>query len=74
MTEMVRLIGKSRHGKNRIQAQGDMWRLAGWRSNINTVKHRNCPGPFALLESTVGINTRWVSVNDDPDFEMEIIR
>ena len=72
MCEAVRLTGISNHGKNRVQAQGNIWRIAGFRSHINTVKHRSCSGPFVLLES--GKNTRWVATQDDPDFEVEFIR
>ena len=72
MFEIVRLTGISNHGKNRVQAQGDIWKISGFRSNINTVKHRNCSGPFILLEN--GKNIRWGATQDDPDFEVECIR
>lgn len=72
MCETVRLTGISRHGKNRVLEQGDIWRIAGFRSSINTVKHRTCSGPFVLLER--GSNSRWVATSNDPDFEVEFIR
>ena len=66
----VFLVGKSSHGKNRVHHQGSEWVLKGFSSHINTVKHRECTGPFALI--TNGTNIRWVCTNDDPDFEVTI--
>lgn len=68
MSNTVVLIGKSNHGKNRVHHQGAEWHIEGFSSTINTVKHRQCSGPFMLLKN--GDNLRWVDVNEDPDFEV----
>ena len=70
-TERARLIPKSSHGKNRVHHQGDTWIIMNESTQVNTVKHRNCDGPFILLEKD-GI-FRWVSTTDDPDFIVERI-
>jgi hypothetical protein len=72
----VKLIGVSRHGKNRVREQGKDWRVAG-ESPVVHFK-TTAPGPFLLLESEIqghphGPWARWVSVKNDPDFVLEVL-
>ena len=72
----VKLTGKSRHGKNRVREQGDAWEVVG---ESNTVHFRtSAPGPFILLQSSEsegphGPHARWVSIQRDPDFTLEML-
>jgi hypothetical protein len=71
----VKLTGKSRHGKNRVREQGEFWEVAAER---DTVRFRtSAPGPFILIQSESvgprGPHLRWVSIQKDPDFSVEII-
>lgn len=65
----VRLIPVSQHGRNRVHEQGDTWIVMNETTTMNTVKHRNCSGPFILCEKDGAF--RWVSTTDDPDFKVE---
>jgi|TARA_A100001518_G_C1223728_1_gene69789 hypothetical protein len=66
----VKLKGKSKHGKNRIQQfGGDFW-VSEVRDRLQTTTHKNLPGPFLMVFSETGDN-RWVALNDDPDFEVQ---
>ena len=65
------LKGKSRHGKNRIDAFGSRFMIKEIRPQIHTITHRSCVGPFAFIESLDTPNAgRWISLKDDPDFEV----
>ena len=71
----VKLTGKSRHGKNRVNEQGEAWEVVG---ETNTVQFRtSAPGPFLLLQSESegprGPHARWVSLQREPDFSLEFI-
>ena len=70
----VKLKGKSRHGKNRINQFGDSFTIADIRSHIATTAHRACIGPFAFLHCTepnLLKGSRWIALSDDdPDFEV----
>ena len=65
----VKLAGKSKHGKNRIQQFGQDFWISEVRERIQTTTHKNLPGPFLMVFSKTGDN-RWVALNDDPDFEV----
>jgi len=67
----VKLVGKSRHGKNRVREQGELWQVVNEKSNINF--RTNAPGPFLLIQSESSDNIRWVSIHGDPDFVVEIL-
>ena len=76
LKKKVKLVGKSRHGKNRVREQGALWRVVGesLRVHFNT----KAPGPFLLLESEDqtgphGSHARWVSLRDDPNFELAVL-
>ncbi len=63
--------GKSRHGKNRVAAFGSRFVIKEIRKQIHTITHRSCAGPFAFIESLDTPNAgRWISLTDDPDFEV----
>ena len=72
----VKLAGKSRHGKNRVREQGEDWEVTG---ESDVVHFRTpAPGPWLLLQSenkgSKDIHhIRWVSIQKDPDFSVEII-
>jgi|TARA_R110002124_G_scaffold147504_2_gene312761 hypothetical protein len=71
----VRLTGKSRHGKNRVREQGEDWEVVG---ETDTVHFRtSAPGPFLLLHADIkgrdGHHARWVSIQRDPDFTLEML-
>ena len=69
--KIVTLVGKSQHGKNRVFEQGSDWQRIGEVSTIFTTKHRGRQGPFVLLRAMDNKeNVRWVSLTDDPDFEI----
>jgi|TARA_R110002020_G_scaffold133237_2_gene297352 hypothetical protein len=67
--QTIRLKGISRHGKNRIhEAKGDTWRISKIRREVSF--KTTAPGPFMLLQSTGGTDSRWVSKINDPNFEV----
>ena len=67
--QTIRLKGISRHGKNRInEAKGDTWKIAMIRRKV--AFKTNAPGPFMLLQSTGGTDSRWVSKVNDHNFEV----
>ena len=67
----VKLKGKSKHGKNRIQQFGEDFWVSEVRDHLQTTKHKNLPGPFLMVFSETGDN-RWVALNEDPDFEVHL--
>ena len=72
----IKLVGKSRHGKNRVREQGENWRVVGESDVVHF--RTSAPGPFLLLESENnegphGPWSRWVSLQRDPDFAVEVI-
>ena len=66
----VKLKGKSKHGKNRIQQFGEDFWVSDIRDRIHTTTHKSLPGPFLMVFSETG-DSRWIAVNDDPDFKIE---
>ena len=56
------LIGKSKKGKQRVKMHGEVW---------SVIKNSNSPGSL-LLKSLDGNDSRWVSICNDPDFDMKI--
>jgi hypothetical protein len=67
----VRLTGITRHGKNRVREQGDVWEVI--RMNPTVSFKTSAPGPFMLLQATTTINMRWVSTVNDDNFLVEVI-
>ena len=68
----IRLKGKSRHGKNRINQFGEEFTIVDFRPNLMTTAHRGLNGPFMFLNCKKNLTegSRWVSITDDPDFEV----
>ena len=67
----VKLTGITRHGKNRVREQGEVWELI--RLNPTVSFKTKAPGPFMLLQATKSINMRWVSTVNDDNFSVEVI-
>ena len=76
LKKKIKLKGISRHGKNRVREQGELWRIVGESDSVHF--RTSAPGPFLLLESESsegphGPWTRWVSLQRDPDFMIEVV-
>jgi|DEB0MinimDraft_6_1074348.scaffolds.fasta_scaffold06357_10 hypothetical protein len=66
----VRLIGKTRHGKNRVREHGEFWLVKG-KSETLTARP-GLKGPFmSLIPANGSDDWRWVAEKDDPNFEVE---
>ena len=70
--QAIKLKGKSRHGKNRINQFGDEFTIVDFRPSLMTTAHRGLNGPFMFLNCKNNLveGSRWVSITDDPDFEV----
>ena len=69
--DAVRLSGKTRHGKNRIRENGDMWEVItidGKESSVLPTKI--CVVPMAEGRRE---NWRWLDLSEDEHMEIEII-
>jgi hypothetical protein len=69
--DKVKLTGITRHGKNRVREQGDIWEVN--RLSPTVAFKTKAPGPFMLLQATTSINMRWVSTVNDDNFLVEVI-
>jgi hypothetical protein len=68
----VRLIGKTRHGKNRVREHGELWIVEKECEKI--LARPGLKGPFLLLTPENGSDDwRFVAVHDDPDFNVEFV-
>ena len=65
---LITLKGLSRHGKNRIHEKGAEWKVSDVRESVSF--NTPAPGPFMLLVSESSNDARWVSVRNDPNFEI----
>jgi len=65
---VITLKGLSRHGKNRIHEKGAEWKVSDVREKVSF--NTPAPGPFMLLVSEASNDARWVSVRNDPNFEI----
>ena len=66
--DLVCLSGKTRHGKNRIRENGDMWRVInvdGADSSLLTTKVCVIP-----LEESRRTEWRWIDLPEDRDMEI----
>ena len=69
--DAVRLSGKTRHGKNRIRENGDMWEVItndGKDSSVLSTKI--CVVPMAEGRRE---NWRWLDLPEDEHMEIEIV-
>lgn len=66
---IVKLIGKSQKGKNRVFEQGEEWHLV---TVVDKVLFTTEPGPWMLLTSVKSHDKgiRWVHASNDKDFEV----
>ena len=82
----VKLKGKSRHGKNRVNQHGNIWKVMkineGRDFGKGFIRSSDAPGPWFWLESInckcstcnkFGQDGRWVSEVRDDNFEVTII-
>jgi hypothetical protein len=70
--DIVKLSGKTRHGKNRIRENGELWSVMtvdGQDSSVLTTKV--CVRPLDLDRRE---NWRWVDIPDDSDMEISLHR
>ena len=69
--DIVKLFGKTRHGKNRIRENGDMWRVItvdGGDSSILTTKI--CVRPMDLDRRE---NWRWIDLPEDEHMNVKLV-
>ena len=65
----VRLIAKSRHGKNIINGFGDTWIVAETRATVECKP--GCGTCMKVVPARSDAHdVRWVAEKDDPDFEL----
>lgn len=69
--DILVLSGKTRHGKNRIREQGELWKVLKIKGAI---PHGRFPAgtPIAELESFDGKYWRIISTTGDSDFSLVI--
>lgn len=60
---MIKLVGKSLKGKNRIREHGELWEILEKRDFVMCLN-----GPGLSIKSAKTGDIRWISVTDDGDF------
>ena len=69
--DAVRLSGKTRHGKNRIRENGDMWEVITIDCKESSVlSTKICVVPMAEGRRE---NWRWLDLPEDEHMEIEIV-
>lgn len=67
--DLVTLVGKTRHGKNRINQHGSKWEVIELRNGKMLLESENeTEGP----RDNKGRDWRWVDLHDDKDFTWSI--
>ena len=68
MPSLLKLKGKTRHGKNRIQQHGEIWRV----ERESTFRGQPAWSLRSMAKTFGGreFDGRWVLKNDDPNFEV----
>ena len=71
--DKVKLVGKTKHGKNRVREQGPTWVVVKVGSGMGFAEDNN--KEFALLsaESRPDDHWRWVALKEDKNFTMEVV-
>ena len=71
--DKVKLVGKTKHGKNRVKENGEFWLVENIKEKQLFPRKMSGPGPFLFLISLKSgtDDIRWVSEIDDPNFEVE---
>ena len=74
--DKVKLTGITRHGKNRVREQGDLWTVTAIaKSRLGQFNIATVGTEIALLraESDPDKNWRWVEVKNDKNFHVKKI-
>lgn len=87
MRKIVVLKAKTRKGKNVITSFGETWVVVEERSNFQPQFKTTATGPWVLIAPSFirvsredvrvgaknrGREFRWVSIQDDPNFEVDV--
>lgn len=62
----LRLTGKTQHGKNRVNENGEIW-----ESCDDVTSPLRCQQ--MLIQSPKTGNLRWIHISNDPDFDIKIV-
>ena len=69
--DIVKLFGKTRHGKNRIRENGDMWRVITVDGQDSTIlPTKICVRPMDLDRRD---NWRWIDLPDDEHMTVNVV-
>jgi hypothetical protein len=68
--DKVKLTGISRHGKNRVHENGEIWTIDRFRDTVHFSKEG---GPWMHLTSDTTDDFRWVRLERDKNFNVEVI-
>jgi hypothetical protein len=74
--DKVKLTGITRHGKNRVREQGDLWTVTAIaKARLGQSNIAAAGAKIALLqaESNPDKNWRWVEVTHDKNFHVRIM-
>ena len=68
--DVATLTGISKKGKQRVKQHGGRWRQESFAESVGFPT--SAPGPFVFLRSIDphSEDIRWVSLKNDPDFEV----
>lgn len=67
----VKLIGKSKKGKQRVKLHGELWDVEKISEKHLFPRAIDGPGPFLFIRPNSGSDDcRWVSEVRDPDFDV----
>ena len=71
--DKVKLTGKTKHGKNRVNEQGHTWIVVKVRSGLVFAEDKK--KEFALLraENRPDMHWRWVALKEDVNFMAEVL-
>ena len=72
MPSLLKLKGKTRHGKNRIHQHGEIWRVQAESTfrGQPAWSLRSMAKTFSVGPGEKDFDGRWVLKNDDPNFEV----
>lgn len=68
---LVKLIGKSNKGKQRVKQHGELWNVERISNTSLFTQPIDGPGPFLFMRPNNGSDDcRWVSEVGDPNFDV----
>ena len=67
---IIKLIPKSKHGKDRVKKHGDQWKIVENFPHSFLLESLN---PTFLLKGKMIPDTRRISKTDDPNFDWELL-